>query len=288
MYHKIVFTAFMSALVLITLSATRKVASTGAPIASTGAPGETTCARSGCHTGDQNLNTGPGKLSIHIDEFNGIYIPGNTYNVTVTLQQQDIERFGFSMVALSSTGSSSGTMEATDPSRTQVMTGSNQFATREYITYKAIGTNPYAANTGQWSFSWTAPAHYEGPVTLYVAAVSANNDGTDKGDQVYTDSLVLDGFATGVADIASASNISIHPNPVSENFTLSFFNKEQAATRIELTDLQGHIVHTLFGGIPGKGMQEMVFERPAHVVKGAYIIRVSQPSGVFNRKIMIR
>jgi hypothetical protein len=46
------------------LSHTADIASTGAPIGSTGAPNEYTCARVGCHTGNDNVNSGEGILSL--------------------------------------------------------------------------------------------------------------------------------------------------------------------------------------------------------------------------------
>lgn len=278
---------FMSVLVFITLSNTFKVASTGAPIGSTGAPGETNCARSGCHTGDNNLNTGTGVTGISIDDFNGMYIPGKTYQVTVSLQQQGIKRFGFSLSAINKGNISSGALLATDVSRTQVLKGSNQFAEREYITYKVLGTNPYAENTGKWTFQWTAPDQYEGPVTLYLAAVSANNDGTDKGDEVYTDSLVLNGFATGLSTTDPDPGYSVYPNPVKENFTISFVSRDQINTKISLTDLKGGSSYVLFDDILYKGIQKLGLVKPTHLPKGIYLIHIEQGIKVFTQKIVI-
>ena len=176
---------------IITLSNTYRITSAGAPIGSTGAPDEATCGKVGCHTGKDNINTGTGNLRLQMDGFSGTYIPGKVYKITTTIEQPHINRFGFAFTALNDTKQKAGMLQTIDDSRTQLMSGSNAFEGREYLTYKPLGTNPYKTNKGQWTFLWKAPEQNEGTITFYVAAVTANNDGTDKGDEVYTDSLVL-------------------------------------------------------------------------------------------------
>lgn len=285
---KIISTLGMGALMLIMLSNTYKVASTGAPIGSTGAPGETTCGRAGCHIGENNVNTGVGKPAIQIDDFTGTYIPGKTYQVKVNIEQKNIDRFGFSFAAINSHGVSSGNINVIDADRTQLMEGSNQFESREYITYKALGTKPYSANKGQWVFEWKAPEQYEGPVTFYAATVAANNDGTDKGDEVYTDSLVLNGFATGLHQVdKDITKLTVYPNPVKHNFMLSFHNKETDYTKISLVDLKGSTTYTLWEGVLSKGTKTIGLEIPAELTKGVYLIQLQQKTKVYTQKIII-
>ncbi len=277
----------MSALIVILLSNTMKVTSTGAPIGSTGAPGETNCARSGCHTGNNNVNTGTGIMDISIADFNGTYIPGKTYTITVTLQQENIKRFGFSLAALNTNHKSAGQLTATDLSRTQVLKGSNQFEGREYITYKIMGTNPYTEHTGKWTFDWTAPAQQEGPVSFYLAGVSANNDGTDLGDEVYTDSLVVPRSSTGIKNVKPEYPFTVYPNPVKEHFTVSFLNKAKAGTQIILTSPDGHSSYMLFDGILNKGAQTIECVKPLNLDKGVYLLHLKQNTTGLTQKLVI-
>jgi hypothetical protein len=181
-----------SMLLIIVLSNTTKVDSSGAPIASTGAPGESSCGKSGCHTGNNNLHAESANLSIDIPELTDAYIPGKVYSVTITLNQQDTKRFGFAFSAYNSQKDErAGSLLVSDEKRTQVMAGANQFQNREYVTYKTMGTDPYSENTGKWSFNWKAPEIAAQPLTFYAAAVGADDDGTDNGDQVYTRTIVL-------------------------------------------------------------------------------------------------
>ncbi|MCH8902427.1 MAG: T9SS type A sorting domain-containing protein [Bacteroidetes bacterium] len=175
----------------VVYSAFNQAASTGAPAASTGAPGEVTCYKSGCHS-DVGLNTGPGITSIVMGDNETEYTPGVTYPVTVSLSQANIYRFGFEFVALRDNDDTNiGSLAMTEPGRTQVLPGSNDFPNRRYVTYKFDGTNPKSAGLGEWTFNWTAPATDEGDITFYVATVAANNDATDNGDLVYTETLTI-------------------------------------------------------------------------------------------------
>lgn len=273
---------------MLVLSGTYKVTSTGAPIGSTGGPGETTCARSGCHTGDNNLNSGTGRLAIRAEGLNGSYVPGKTYPLTVILEQENINRFGFSLVALDTAGKSSGTIKMEDDARMQVLKGSGRYNGRDYATYRLAGTAPYAPGKGQWSFSWTAPVNDEGPVTLYVAAVSANNDGTDKGDEVYTDSLQAMGVATGLNRSGTDGiKVSVYPNPVKGAFVLSLISPAEGYTEIVLTDLQGNKVCGLWQGNLGKGLRKLPLQLASSVAKGFYLVCIRQASGSFTHKILV-
>lgn len=287
MKRKIVGALFLLAIAVISLSNTARIASNGAPIGSTGAPGEETCAKSGCHAGTNNLNTGVGKLTLEIPELNTQYVPGQKYQVTVRMEQKDIQRFGFSLSILNAQGQSAGNLVITDFERTQIMNGVNQFSERDYITYQSVGTAPYSKNIGQWSFEWQAPPTDEGPLTIYYAAVSANNDGTDNGDEVYTDSLTLESLFSSVQKQSGEGAFEVFPNPTSKQFTLTFYQSERGATKGLLYDSKGHEVLTLFDETFFPGEQRRVVEMPAGLSAGIYFISIQQPSGTQVQKIIL-
>ncbi len=169
------------------------ISSSGAPIGSTGAHGELTCGKSGCHVGlngTANINTGIGELKINSAQNISNYIPGETYEITVSLKEEGVKRFGFSLTVLDSSNQKAGEIIITDSSRTQLYKGAREFSNREYATYRMAGTNPYDAGIGLWTFKWKAPEQHIGKITFYTAGISANNDGTDKGDRVYTQTLI--------------------------------------------------------------------------------------------------
>ncbi len=165
--------------------------SSGAPASNTGAPGEKTCAASGCHD-DNTLNIGTAKLSIDIASGTVTkYVAGETYPIKVRISDPHISRFGFQLVALTDQGAvNAGAFTITDPARTQFMKNEYELTDRKYITYTFSGTDAING-TAEWTVNWTAPATTNGNITFYAAAVSGNDDGTDKGDVVYTANQTL-------------------------------------------------------------------------------------------------
>jgi hypothetical protein len=181
----------LAVIVPIFIMAFAERSSTGAPASHTGAPGEQTCATSGCHD-DNALNSGAAKLTIDIGS-GGItkYVAGQTYPVKVSIADADASRFGFQIVALDQSTGNAGTFTITDAVRTQFMINQHELADRNYVTYTFSGTDAASNGTTEWIVNWTAPATTSGNITFYAAAVSANDDGTDKGDVVYTTNNTL-------------------------------------------------------------------------------------------------
>jgi hypothetical protein len=194
MKNKFISLFFIGAMILISTSGLTDTFSSGAPVGSTGAEGELTCGKAGCHIGNNetnNINTGKGVFSITCENNIQQYIPGKTYEITVVLKEKNIERFGFSLTALDEHHRKAGTLIVSDEQRTQIFEGARQFADRTYITYRMAGTKPYKSGKGLWKFKWQAPEQPIGEITFYAAGISANNDATDKGDLVYTQTLTL-------------------------------------------------------------------------------------------------
>lgn len=217
--------------------------SSGAPIGSTNAPGELTCGKAGCHTGDDNINTGSGVLSISSQQDISKYIPGATYDITVSLEQSGIDRFGYSVTVLDENSNKAGTLTVTDAARTQIFQGAQQFTGRDYMTYRMIGTNPYSKNKGQWSFKWTAPATNVGKITFYAAGIAANNDATHYGDQVYTTTMSAMSVPAGVDNIHGASaSFTVYPNPVKDYMLVQFANKMSGTFQYNLYNTEGKLV----------------------------------------------
>jgi len=176
-----------------------EASSSGAPASHTGAPGETTCATIGCHD-DNSVNSGKAKLTIDMGQAVN-YKPGHTYAVTIRITEPDVERFGFQIVALKNGDNSNiGTFELTDIKRTQYIKNQYDLFTREYVTYTFYGTDAVSSGVGEWTVNWKAPATNVGPITFYASGVSANDDETDKGDHVYTQSRIVMPAALNVTE----------------------------------------------------------------------------------------
>jgi hypothetical protein len=167
------------------LSATIRKSSSGAPASHTGAPGEKTCAAAGCHD-DTTPNIGEAQVSLELGDNTTTFIPGKTYPVKVRIVDDKASRFGFQIVALDAKSLADvGAFRISDSARTQVVSNEYKLKERKYVTYTFDGTDAVSEGKGEWTVDWTAPAD-AGKVTFYVAAVSANDDMSDKGDKVYT------------------------------------------------------------------------------------------------------
>ena len=154
---------------------------------SNGSPGEGTCASGSCHNSFA-LNSGPGDVDVVISGLGAgnLYVPGQTYNVSVTVSQNGFGLFGFGLESLQSSGANAGTFSpGTDSHLLNANVGGNSRTTIAHIDNSGFSTG-----SRTWSFTWTAPSTPI-PVTMYAAGNAANNNGGDGGDYIYTTSLEL-------------------------------------------------------------------------------------------------
>ena len=193
MKNKIVLAVVSLGSLLILASATTAIrkSSSGAPASHTGAPGEKTCATAGCHD-DTTPNIGSAQVSIELGNKEREFVPGRTYPIRIRITDQNVSRFGFQIVALEAkTLRDLGAFHITDSARTQIVSNEYKLKERKYVTYTFDGTDAVSLGNGEWVVNWTAPLNAKKPVTFYLAAVSANDDMSDKGDKVYTTSYTF-------------------------------------------------------------------------------------------------
>ena len=261
------------------------ITSNGAPPSSTGAPEEPNCTKSGCHQ-DFAVNSGPGAPNLTITGNPTSYTPGNTYTLTANITQSNLVRFGFQVVAIADRDSSNvGTFQVTEGSRTQIIPGFGSLSNRNYMTYTFAGSAALSTGLGQWTFNWTAPAMDVGPVTFYLAAIAANNDGTDMGDYGYTKSLKLSSLTSGI-QAQTISRTEIFPNPVTENVTISCFLNNQGIFSIELFNIQGQKLEDLYSGNCSGGMFFKTFQMISYP-EGCYFIRLTQGDKSVIKKLFV-
>lgn len=291
MKQKILWIIFATCLYLGLTSGTQKEQSNGAPIGATGAPGELTCGKSGCHVGhngSNNINNNTGVLTISVDGNIAQYVPNQIYTITISMSQNSIERFGFSVVALKDDSLSIGTLIVTEPSMTQLLGGVSQYSGKDYMTYTALGTSTNTIGTRSWIFQWQAPAQYEGPVQFYAAAVAANNDGTDDGDWVYTTNY--DGLQNGVTEIKAKQTtlFDVFPNPVVEpSFFIDNTSAIEGDVQVLLQSIDGKLTTLLFEGKVNASNFPLRLTKP-NVAAGIYLLTVQNQSQKSTKPIVLR
>lgn len=173
----------------------------------TGAPGESDCASSGCHTGN-DLNSNLGTLTIN--GVPAVYRPDQEINLTVTLSQTGRSRFGFELTAVDDRGRKAGDLLVTDTVRTQKITTFVTNGPRDYVFHTVAGTVPNGANQGSWTVKWKAPSQTVGRVTFHASGNAANGNGQQSGDFIYVTSAGMQAGAVlpNVASVSAASFVA--------------------------------------------------------------------------------
>jgi hypothetical protein len=286
-----VITVFFGTITLVLLtSGTKDIASSGAPIGSTGAPGELTCGKAGCHTGIDNvnnINTGTGLLSITSEQNITNYVPGEIYTLTVALQEAGVNRFGFSLSVLDANNNKAGTLLVTDSLRTQIFEGGLQFTGRQYMTYRMVGTNPYQPGKGLWTFKWKAPDHDLGNITFYAAGISANNDATDKGDLVYTQSLVSKYQPVGIRSNEKGNfSFTVFPNPVTDILNIKMNHVNHDHLSFKLYDIQGKFISDLKNSQTSISNETITFQM-SNFEPGIYLLKIQSSTFSETKKIYL-
>ena len=149
----------------------------------TGGFGEETC-RS-CHF-DYDLNMDGGSLVL--DGVPESYESGKDYEITVTLQAEQLEVGGFQMTTRFEDGSQAGDFSWDGEHLMFTPSISDEV---KYLQHTADGTEPSSEGEIQWTFTWTSPEVNDGEVILNIAANSGNYDDSSFGDWIYAKELTL-------------------------------------------------------------------------------------------------
>ena len=197
-----------------------------------GAPGEGTCVS--CHSGNA-LNSGGGSVSVELGTALTQYVPGQSYSVTVVGSGSAAQKYGFQLSAVrTSDNSSAGTFTAGTGTALRSING------KSYIEHNTPSTS------GNWTFTWDAPATDVGEIVFYVAGNSAESPGGTGGDNIYTDTLAVTANVVSVASIDRAALNAIYPNPASDVASAKVFLETQDQVSAQVIDLNGKVVLTVF------------------------------------------
>ncbi len=204
----------------------------GSPGGYTSSPGDANRTCRNCH--------GPGATPTKADLITtsvpaGGYIPGVTYNISLSYTETGRSKFGFEAVSENSAGVRKGQF---------IAVGSGQ--TRTIGTGAPRITHVSTAGSGGskvWSFQWKAPAAGSGDITFYASVNASNANGNDdSGDNIYiTETTINEDITAGVADYISelSNKVSIYPNPASEQIVVGVPTEFGDVSSVEIFDIQG-------------------------------------------------
>jgi len=151
-------------------------------------PAQQNCAT--CHISFP-VNSGDGSF-LFTDMPEDGYVPGETYDLVLSISDDGQSRWGFELTAQKDDNSMAGQLIITDPNRTQLSTLSGI----TYLKQTSNGTSGDGSSSS-WIFSWTAPEAGAGPITFYASGNAADNDASVFGDYVYTIGLTLSEIISG-------------------------------------------------------------------------------------------
>ncbi len=245
------------------------------PTGRTGAPGEQTCASASCHNG--TVNSGSGSVDISFSG-GGVFEGGETYDVTVVVNDGSGSVFGFEMIALTDDGTSVGAFDANGSGIVAVRT----VGSKEYVHHRS------APSSNTFEFKWTAPEENVGNVTFYACGNAANGNGNHIGDLVYTSS-----FSSVFTDIETYTpeKLSLHtfPNPATSHFNINYQLTQTELMTISAYDASGRLVKVLFEGAENTGVQEHRFDLESNELdSGLYFIMLQSENFVSSTKLFVQ
>ncbi len=168
-----------------------KTNSSGAPEGYSGSVGDAQNTCTQCHQPTNISSTQNSTLEI-INNVGQYYIPGETYDFTITVNANWSSKFGFLACFENENGEKIGDIIINNPIQTQLTNNGN------YITHTSSGTMGQGSN--EWQFSWQAPWSIQGSISLHVSTVIANSNGVNTGDEVLTNSFTMQAPYLGCMD----------------------------------------------------------------------------------------
>lgn len=231
----------------------------------TGSPGDggKTCAAGGCH--NASVSDAGGIISSNVPAEG--YTPGASYTITVSLDGSG--KKGLCVSPQAADGTVLGTLSAGSGS---------QMVGKGYITH----TTPKTSNPAVWTFTWVAPANGTGAVNFYGAFA---NGTFQVRKSIYT---VAEKTATGINENKALANLSLYPNPISnQEFNLAFDVKHAGQFKIALTDITGKEVYVIENGlIQSSNYQQHV--RLPELNKGIYFLSIQSGSELLTKKLLVQ
>ncbi len=116
------------------------------------------------------------------------YTAGQSYQITITLTRPTMGRAGFQLAARLAgrerTGHQAGTLQGVD-ARVQVTTVEDKDTDVQYAQHTVLGSDLSPRDTATWTIEWISPTT-GGGVAFHVAANAANDDASEFGDFIYT------------------------------------------------------------------------------------------------------
>jgi hypothetical protein len=257
---------------------------TGSPVDG-GTSANGTCA--GCHSGGATVPT----LAVTSSPaFGGTgtsltYVPSTTYTITVT-PSGSYSRYGMNLELINSTSAT----VATYPFGTfgsALNTATHIYPTSQTGGYPACVSHTSSSGTGAFKFTWTAPA--SGTGYLYANVLGTNNNGSTNGDKTSatTAYTLTPASTTGITEYNHAANLSVFPNPATDNVRVNYSLEERGLVSVKLYSLSGEMAAELLNEEQDRGPHALDARLPMNLEKGVYVVKLSINGKHASQKLMV-
>lgn len=247
----------------------------GGEIGKTGSPGEATCAN--CHSGGAGITTVSVNATPAIT--NNQYVPGQVYNMTITVANASLNKYGFDCEILTSTNANAGTISNAGPGVQFANSGAKKNATH---TATKAGTG-----SADFTFDWTAPA--SGNAIIYVGGNAVNGNNSDTGDKAGNIAITLSDITAGIKEnAANTIQFNFFPNPAASEINAEYKLIRTSEVSIGLFDLSGKEVLNLSREKQEPGIHLISKTLPADLAAGIYMIKFSMNDKVAKQQLFIK
>jgi hypothetical protein len=149
--------------------------------------------------------------------------------------------------------------------------GTNGTQVNGKFVFDQIGVTYYRSSGGlYYSNNWNGTTSLEQPITQgEVVVCSTSSKSAQVITPVYTDN----------------SNFMVYPNPFSDKLRFEFIAPADAQARIDLFDMTGRMVQTVFDNKVKAGVEYNAEFKPVTNVSGMYFYRATIGQQVFNGKV---
>jgi len=235
----------------------------------TGAPGEANCTQ--CHTG----------TVVAADATNGMTTTATTYQVGQTysfaIGSLANATNGFQMTVLDNNNNKVGSFVA-GAANTSIQSAGG----KEYINQ--------SSKTQAWAVEWVAPATDMGPLTVYYAMNSTNNNNGTSGDVVYvgTHSLTFDGTNGLTNHQKQDEKVNLFFNAKANELNVKYSLKEKSNLMVQVVDLSGKVIEEVKLGQKSFGPHSSKIQLKNIQNEGIYIVSLFINNGIYSRKINLK
>jgi len=150
------------------------------------------------------------------------------------------------------------------------------------LSTAAATTSVFAPTAAQWRTETVSLSSFLGQSNVMIKFVATRA----YGNNAYIDNININNFTTGITEQAAADNVSVYPNPMSNNATVSFNLAESNAVGVVLMNSLGQMVLNENLGTMSTGDHTYLLNVES-LSNGLYFLNVTVGENVITKKVSI-